>query len=622
MSTHIQVPLKNLRFGHEAPNHPGNARVTGRQEGIAELAAHIHARGKIDDLLIYDDGVPEIYFVANGNRSLAALRMIHTETSDFPVDCKLTTPEQAYEDSLAVAVLAKKFHPVDEYEGFARLRDEKGKTEEEIAHQYGKTQREVEQVLALGHLSPVVRELWRKGEIKTEVAKAFTLAPDHKAQEDILAAYAERSGGIAGIEHYDVKSSLKIGDDDTGTLVEFVGIDAYVARGGKVTRDLFGTDHQVSDPKLVKTMAAEKLKAECAKLVESGWSFAVTADSVRNTRYDYTRLKVTAEPTPEEATTLAELNAIFNPENDVRAGCYACDSFAELTGAQQKAYLAYQELERAIDLRSYTPKMMASAGCFVDIDDDGFLEIEFGRVKPKQQAAAAKVVKEEKKEQAKAAAKTAAEEGRPAPESKHLSNALVQRLEAQMIAATRDAIAAEPQLVNSTLFEVLAKAVCAQIVSDRLFSMPDAIRTKLPTIRQALNPGVFNTAIAKRFDAEDYFGSAPKGFVLKAIAEAINQDEARRVAAKPKADIAKFAIANLGKSGWLPKELRSVHYTGPGSGDYKPPTAAISSPVPAKPATTAEAVKAAKARRETKRSDLQIKRAAAAKKPAAKKSKR
>src|SRR6267142_1396216 len=118
---HLQVPLKNLKFGHEAPNHPGNARTTGREDGIAELAAHIHARGKIDDLLVFEDGVDDIYFVANGNRSLAALRMIYGETSSELADCKLTTAEQAFEDSLAVAVLAKKFHPVDEYEGFARL---------------------------------------------------------------------------------------------------------------------------------------------------------------------------------------------------------------------------------------------------------------------------------------------------------------------------------------------------------------------------------------------------------------------------------------------------------------------------------------------------------------------
>ncbi len=582
----LQVPLNRLKFGQD--DGAGiNARVAGRQDGIAELAANIYANrseanpsGLIENLIVKEaDG--DFYSVANGNRRLAALRMIG-DAADLPIPCTLHQVDgaKAFEYSLTTAVTAKRFHPVDEYEGYARLRDEKGKTEEEIAHQYGLTKREVEQVLALGgSLSPNVRDLWRNGRIKAEVARALTMAPDYKTQDDIIEAYATRSGGIEGIEDYDVKQSLKIGSDESGTLVEFVGIEAYVARGGKVTRDLFGTDHQVSDPKLVKTMAAEKLKAECAALVQAGWSFAVSSDSVRNTRHDYSRLKVEEEPTPEETKALGDLNAIFNPENDVAVGYYACDSFVELTGAQQRAYLAYHGLKRVIELRGYTPKMMDSAGCFVGINDDGFLKIEFGYVKPKQKEAAAKVVKEEKKEQAKAAAKTAKEEGKPAPEPKVLSNALIERLEQQLVQATRDAIAGEPLLANSELFDVLARTICAQITPGRPFAMPDPVRTKLPTIRQALNPSVFNAAIAKALDAEDYFSTAPKGFVLKAIAEGINPDEARKVASKSKADIAKFALSNRrAMDGWLPKELRTVHYKGPGTEGYKAPAPSKDAP--------------------------------------------
>jgi ribosomal protein L40E len=161
MGSHIQVPLKHLRFGHEAPKHPSNARVTGRLEGIETLAVNIHSRGLIEDLIVFDDGVPPLYFVSDGNRSLAALRLIYGEDSGEMIDCKPRPAEQAFEDSLAVAVLAHKLHPIDEFEGFARLRDDHGKTEEEIARQYGMTERGVQQVLALGHLSPKIREAWR-----------------------------------------------------------------------------------------------------------------------------------------------------------------------------------------------------------------------------------------------------------------------------------------------------------------------------------------------------------------------------------------------------------------------------------------------------------------------------
>jgi ParB family chromosome partitioning protein len=579
MSTHLQVPLKNLKFGHEAPVHPSNARVTGRLDGIEALAANIHSRGQIEDLIVFDDGVKDTWFVSDGNRSLAALRMIYSEQSSQLIDCKQRPAEQAFEDSLAVAVMSRKLHPVDEYEGFARLRDDHDKTAADIANQYGMTEREVDQVLALGRLSPRIREAWRNGEIKTAAAKAFTMAPDHDTQDKILDdlkddAAAGHSCDLADLDGSEVKYMMKIGIDNAGALVEFVGVEAYVARGGKVTRDLFGTDHKVCDVKLAKAMAAEKLAAECKRLKESGWSFAVTLESVKNSKYNYTKLKIDdPAPTPEEQTRLDELSAVCNPGNT--RNYYAADSFAELTDLQQKAYVEYSALSDAIKLRAYTPKLMAKAGCVVGIDDDGFIDIQYGRIKPAQKETATKVEKEEKKDQAKVAAKTAADEGKPAPESKTLSNALKRRLEMTLVAATRDAIAGDPQLVNSPLFDVLAKVICAQIVAERAWGTPDAIRIRWPVIRQALNAGVFNAALAKRFDAENYFSTAPKAIVVKAIAEAINPDEARKAATgKSKAEIYKFALANLGKTGWLPKELRTVHYIGPGADGFKKPATA------------------------------------------------
>lgn len=617
---HLKVPLKNLRYGHEAPLHPSNARVAGRLDDIPELAANIFSRGLIEDLLVFDDGVQDdqnncVYFVSDGNRSLAALRMVYGEGNSIEIDCKLTKAEAAFEDSLAIAVLQRKLHPIDEYEGFARLRDQQGKTEDEIARQYGLSQREVEQVLALGAaLSPGIRDLWRKGTIKADAAKAFTMAGDHAAQDELfdkIAADDDRDRGELNIDARDIKRALKI--DHVGMLVEFVGIDAYVAAGGKVTRDLFGTDHKISDAKLAKKLADRKLLEECARLKEAGWSFAVPAGDGRN--HQYTSLKVDeSKPTAEERQELAALQASLpEPVNS-----WDDDTpFASLNAKQQAAYLRIRELERSITLRAYSAKLMEKSGCFVAIDDNGMLTIEYGRVKPEQKAAAAKEVKADKKQQAKTAAKTAAAEGRPAPQEEvTLSNALKERLEGQLVAATRDAIAGEPQLAELPLFDILARVVCAQIVSDRAWGTPDAVRTKLPSIRQALNADVFNAAIAKRFDAEDYFATAPKVLVVKAIAEVINPDEARKASTghATTADLRQFALRNLAKTGWLPGELRTVHYKGPGSEGYKRTAQAVVASANDKvPKAARDALKSAE------KALKPLKRAAAARKAATKK---
>lgn len=627
----LQVPLNRLKFGHE--DGAGiNARVTGRDDGIAELAANLHARGQIENLVVKACG-EGFYSVSNGNRRLAAFHMIHGPESDQVIRCTLREVDEAgaFEDSLTTAVTAKQLHPVDQYEAFVRLRDTNGKTNEEIARVYGMTERQVEQALALGHLSPRIRDAWRKGDLKTEAAKAFTLALDHKSQDEILDNFADRfpNRHLVEMDDDDVKQWLKVGYSQAGILVEFVGIDAYVARGGKVTRDLFGTDHRVSDEKLAKAMASERFADECKRLKSAGWSFAVTSESVRNTKHEYGRLKVEDTPTDDERQKLDALTATFDPHGNL--GDHGAPGYHDLSGPAQLAYRLHQQMTETIHLRCYTPKMMETAGCFVGVDEYGMLEVSYGHVKPKQKEQAAQVAKEEKREQAKAAAKSAQAEGKPAPAPTTLSTALKDRMEQWLVGATRDAIGDEPQLVNSPLFELLARIVCAQIVPDRNYGTPDAIRTKFPTIRQALNPVVFNAALAKRFDAENYFSSAPRGLVVKAIAEAINADEARKASiGKTKAEIWKFALGNVTKTGWLPKELRTVHYKGPGSEGYKAPAAAAPAPAavkretPAPKPSTAETIRKAKADRAAKAGAIAQKRVAkvAAKKTAKKTKKR
>ena len=209
-----------------------------------------------------------------------------------------------------------------------------------------------------------------------------------------------------------------------------------------------------------------------------------------------------------------------------------------------------------------------------------------------------------------------------------------ERLERQLISATREAIAAMP--TSEPFVGVLAMTIVAMITPERPYSMPDHVRTKLPTIRQALLPDLFNAAIARAFDAADYFATAPKVLVLKAIAEAINPDEARKATALSRAKLAEFALANLGKSGWLPKQLRTVHYS------FKPLSVALTSllagEVRGRPAKTARVspspqpspARGEGAQRSARRPAVakpkakpakQVKRAAAAKKSGAKKSK-
>jgi ParB family chromosome partitioning protein len=178
--------------------------------------------------------------------------MIYGEQSGHRVKCTVHDVDETkgFEFSLTTAITAKQLHPVDQYEAFARL-DERGKTHEEIAQQYGTTEKEVRQALALGRLSPTIREAWRKGEVKAEVARAFTLALDHRTQDRVFTEL-KRDGYLW--ENYVKKQLGGAADEEVTQLIGFVGAEANRARGGDLTEDLFGTSHVISDPALLRIL--------------------------------------------------------------------------------------------------------------------------------------------------------------------------------------------------------------------------------------------------------------------------------------------------------------------------------------------------------------------------------
>jgi ParB family chromosome partitioning protein len=128
----------------------------------------------------------------------------------------------------------------------------------------------------------------------------------------------------------------------------------------------------------------------------------------------------------------------------------------------------------------------------------------------------------------------------------------------QLVAATKKALKTDTAPVG--LPAVLKDLVAGMIGG---YSRPSDVRGALPKIREAITPKVMNEAIRKEFNREVYFGNAPIPVLLAAITEAVSPDEALKLKGKKKAEIAKSAQANVGKTIWLPEELRTANYDGP-----------------------------------------------------------
>ncbi|MBN8960555.1 MAG: ParB N-terminal domain-containing protein [Rhizobiales bacterium] len=600
----IQVPLNQLRFGHE-DQEAINARVVGRNDDIAALAANLHARGQIENLIVKRN-VDGGYSVSNGNRRLAAFHMIYGEGSDQLVNCTVRDVDGAgaFEDSLTTAVTAKQLHPVDQYEAFARLA-ESGKENEEIARQYGLTDKDVQRALALGHLSPQVRDAWRHGEIKAEVAQAFTLAATHKAQDKLFDKLAKQNGLHAHV----IRRELGATDSEVGQLLPFVGADAYRAAGGTVTVDLFGDAHIVSDPALLKQLASDRLQEVCDNLKAEGWAWAKSmSDLPTGARW---WKKVEPKALQFEGDEEQRLKALQS-ERKALEDRYQSDEefdYDEYEEGMERLDRDIESLEGLVRARSFTDRQKAAAGCIVDIDE-GALIVTYGVREPEEVKSAGGDAGESGKK--KAVNKAAKNDPPDDVADAEISNALVHRLSVQLTTGTATALAQDHELALCVLLAGFAAdhgcgvrlsviglggstldlfgtcnfvdaltlarklkheerlALVAEIAAAAL-DFQNKPLDQNPTDRlhgprsvcAAIDAVLLNPALRGAFDARDYFGAVPKAIALAAIADALGPDAAKPLANKPKADIVDFAIANVPGTGWLPPQLRAAGYDGP-----------------------------------------------------------
>ncbi len=478
------IPLKNLRFGHEA-DPPINMRKVGRDADVESLAASIDAHGLGQALNVVEQG--DFAFVEDGNRRLGALRLLEKRgnlTADTLIKCEVNEKEGVIPGELGLALNIERVppHEADQYEKFWQLH-EGGLTDAQIALRFGIEKSVVRRALALGKVAPVILDAWRKDEIEADTVKAFTLAPSVKEQEAVFKRL-KKSGQLW---LRPVRDAFGAGSHEVRKNLKFVGRKDYEKAGGRITEDLFGDDVVVSDAALLAKLARDQLISTRDDLLAKGWSWVeLSSDLPDAWRWNWPR----------------------TGGKDAKA--------------EQKAV----------------------SGCVLELEYDGSLRVTYGVQKPAK------------------ATKKATEPS--SVEKAVLSNSLQRDIDVMAYKATREALEKNP--AASPLAGILAEVVAKQIVvGNGNGYMPETVRQALKRIRNEVTPSVMKAALDANFDSERYFKAAPKSFVIRAIKEAVSPEQAKQLDKGTKAAAWKFALANIPKTGWLPPELRTSHYDGPGA---------------------------------------------------------
>ncbi|WP_269621438.1 ParB/RepB/Spo0J family partition protein [Zhongshania sp. BJYM1] len=440
-----KIALSHLKIS------PLNVRVVspGKEED-KQLIASIAAHGILQNLVVVPvDGEDGLYEVVAGGRRLSAIKHLFDSgvlAADYLVPCQVKDAANATEYSIAENMKAN-MHPADLFISFKSLIDQ-GRTAKDISIRFGRSQKDVKQILRLADVSPMIFEAYRKGEIDLDVVMAFTVTDDLDKQESVYRDMGGRYMNAHGVKSRLVNTSLT----DKSPMSRFVSIKAYEKEGGSVSCDLFDEVKYIDDAELMERLATEKMNGIAEVVKGEGWKWVETTLTswmdVRAQRTDGELRDVPAELTQKLDAAKNELEKVSKAAYDEEDDDKRDDLWEKETELEQ----AVESLEEELDgYRIFTDEQKAISGAAITLSGNGAPEITYGYVRTADLPKTANV---------DGSGSAAATELNGDPdESINLSNALRTDLANYELLSIRSVLMSKPDLCFDLSAFTLAKSV-------------------------------------------------------------------------------------------------------------------------------------------------------------------
>jgi ParB family chromosome partitioning protein len=472
------IPLKKL-----VPS-AANVRKTGTTTGIDELAASIAAHGLLQNLQV-KPGTNGKFEVVAGGRRLAALKRLakaKTIAKDVEIACNVIETDAA-EISLAENIMRLPMHPADQYEAFKALADQ-GKGPEEIAARFGCSTIVIRQRLKLASVSPSLLDAYRREEMDLDQLMAFTVSDDHAAQDKVWAELAQWNRHPPTIRRLLTQAHVDAND----RRARFVGIDAYVAAGGHVLRDLFEEEHEgyLTDPAVLDRLVTEKLEHEAGAVRAEGWKWVELLPDL-----EFHRVHAMSRVYPERREPSEEQQAEIDRLTE------AYDALVAEHGEEPPNAVAAQlkDISDRIDALSegaavWSPDDIARAGAIVGIGQAGRAVVERGLLRPEDHVDGAGVDEPRRSSRS----------GRRQKQASQLPDRLVEDLTAHRTAAMRVAVGNNPDVALVAVVHALALSIFYRYTADSCLTLR-VESAELQGSAEGIEDTPAATALAERHDA-------------------------------------------------------------------------------------------------------------------------
>lgn len=166
---------------------------------LDELAATIREHGVIQPLVVRRlAGGAEKYEIIAGERRWRASQ--RAGLKDVPIVVKDVSPEDAFEMALVENLQRQDLNPLEVAEGYRRLLDDHGHTQEQLAERMGKSRVAVTNALRLLKLPEAVRSMLADGTLSEGHGRAILGAPDEQAMVTLARQALRKKLSVRKIE--------------------------------------------------------------------------------------------------------------------------------------------------------------------------------------------------------------------------------------------------------------------------------------------------------------------------------------------------------------------------------------------------------------------------------------
>ena len=285
---------ENLRFKEPA------------DDGVPQLADTILAAGVVIPPIVRPGRKGEQRFMAlDGRRRRFGLLLLAERgdlTDDYEVDCLLAeTKAQQVAGIMLPATEHAPVHIADVITAIGKLRKTKLETGA-IAAALGYAELEIKRLEALSAVHPSVLKALRAGKLTLKQVRLFARIGDKKQQAEIAQTALD-----GYFQDYQLKGLVTRGrvtvEDPRFTLV---GMDRYVAAGGRVSSDLFAElPDALLDPEILSAAWRDRAQPIAAHLQAEGLAVYLGDDGDFGAPEGFSRLPYVYRPDLTEAQTTA-----------------------------------------------------------------------------------------------------------------------------------------------------------------------------------------------------------------------------------------------------------------------------------------------------------------------------